>query len=155
MLRPLFVGCLLGAVSLMACTRDADDPAVDEFHDVTEQSEHESLDERQQYTGQGTYLVGLMSTPEEISVDEAFSLTLTVRDSSGAPLSESLEVRVDGFMPDHGHGMNTEARVADMGDGCYQVEGMRFHMPGEWVVYVDVVTGETTERATFDYRLDE
>ncbi len=52
------------------------------------------------------------------------------------PLSvESLEVNAD--MPAHGHGMNYQTQVVTQGKGKYLVEGLLFHMPGEWRIRID------------------
>ena len=52
-------------------------------------------------------------------------------------------------MPAHQHGMNTKPELTDKGDGKYKVDGMLFHMSGDWVIFVDVTRGEATERASF------
>jgi hypothetical protein len=44
-----------------------------------------------------------------------------------------LQITVDGGMPQHGHGLPTKPRVTkDLGDGRYQVEGLKFNMGGWW-----------------------
>jgi hypothetical protein len=46
---------------------------------------------------------------------------------------EGLQISVDGGMPQHGHGLPTKPRVTkDLGDGRYQVEGLKFNMGGWW-----------------------
>jgi hypothetical protein len=44
-----------------------------------------------------------------------------------------LQITVDGGMPQHGHGLPTKPRVTkDLGNGRYQVEGLKFNMGGWW-----------------------
>ena len=49
-------------------------------------------------------------------------------------------VHFDGGMPAHGHGFVTRPRVTrNLGNGEFLVEGVKFHMPGDWVLLVSVV----------------
>ena len=36
-----------------------------------------------------------------------------------------------------------------LGDGAYRVDGLLFHMPGSWEIYVSVAGDGAKERATF------
>jgi hypothetical protein len=56
-------------------------------------------------------------------------------------------------MPSHGHGMNTKPRLTRLGDGEWRAEGMLFHMPGEWELYVYVGLDKAMERAAFPLKL--
>ena len=80
-----------------------------------------------------------------------FALELQIcRD--GAPLSPG-RLRVDADMPAHGHGMNYRARVRERGAGRYTVDGLLFHMPGDWRVRIDVTLGERMQTVELEYRL--
>ena len=50
-------------------------------------------------------------------------------------------VRVDATMPEHKHGMNYAPTMMAIGDGRYRVDGLLFHMPGNWEVAFDVRAG--------------
>ena len=66
----------------------------------------------------------------------------------GPPLNDyfSLEIKneayatynlkVDADMPGHGHGMITRPEVTALEPGRWQVDGMIFHMPGLWELYL-------------------
>ncbi|MCX6125884.1 MAG: hypothetical protein NTV34_14210 [Proteobacteria bacterium] len=43
-------------------------------------------------------------------------------------------VGFDAQMPAHRHGMVTRAKISQMEPGVFLVEGVKFHMPGEWVM---------------------
>lgn len=43
---------------------------------------------------------------------------------------------VDATMPAHQHGMNYTPQITTLGDGLFQIDGMVFHMPGEWEIRV-------------------
>jgi hypothetical protein len=52
----------------------------------------------------------------------------------------------DGGMPSHGHGFVTRPRVTrNLGNGEFLVEGVKFHMPGEWVFRVTVTGRELSD----------
>ena len=54
----------------------------------------------------------------------------------------------DGGMPAHGHGFNTAPRVTrELDDGAFLVEGVRFHMGGDWELYAGVVEPDGADRA--------
>lgn len=95
--------------------------------------------------------VELVVTPDPIPVNEHFTAEVAVRARAdgGPPTS----VRVDADMPAHGHGMNTEPRLSPLGEGRWRVEGLLFHMPGSWELYVDVGEGQALERAAFPVEL--
>lgn len=46
------------------------------------------------------------------------------------------EIQFDARMPEHGHGMSTSPIVQGKDQGSYLVRGVRFNMPGKWVVTV-------------------
>ena len=95
----------------------------------------------------GGYEVTLQPSGGGILWNKHFSLEMNLK--SERPLSEDFEVRVDADMPAHRHGMNTKAEVFDQGKFAYVVEGMLFHMKGDWVITVELTEGGVTEKAEF------
>ena len=64
------------------------------------------------------------------------------------------EVRVDGHMPEHRHGMNYKASVKAQGEpGRYRAEGLMFHMPGNWEFLFDVRDAKGMERLKQEFPL--
>jgi len=57
-------------------------------------------------------------------------------------------------MPAHGHGMNTQPEVVAGKEGDYRVDGMLFHMAGEWVITVEVGSQGKMERASFPVQIE-
>lgn len=90
------------------------------------------------------YAVAFRTQPANIEVGRHFSVELIVCPKAGAGAADA--VRVDGFMPEHGHGMNYKATVTRLADGRYRAAGMMFHMPGRWDFIFDVRAGGKTER---------
>lgn len=78
--------------------------------------------------------------------------TLTLHDSAGAAV-EGAAITITGGMPAHGHGLPTEPAVtADLGEGRYLVEGMKFNMMGHWVIdfQIEAEPGSDTARLELD-----
>lgn len=70
-----------------------------------------------------------------IAVGKHFSLNVQV-----CGLAASL-VKVDADMPAHKHGMNYKpviTAIAPTSSGMYQIDGLMFHMPGQWRLTFDV-----------------
>lgn len=53
------------------------------------------------------------------------------------------DVVVTPWMPAHGHGIDTEVSVSELGEGEYEA-GFIFSMPGTWELQVDVDDGAGT-----------
>ena len=81
------------------------------------------------------------STPDgPPTINRIHSWVLHVESPDGKPV-EDAEITVAGGMPEHDHGLPTRPRVTrELGDGDYQLDGMRFHMRGYWEIEVTVVT---------------
>ncbi len=94
----------------------------------------------------GTYLVHYTSQPQQIPLNEPFTLDVQVVRADGKPLTGE-RLSVDGRMPEHRHGMTTQPIVQVLSGGHFKVEGMLFHMPGRWELYFDISSEGRTERA--------
>ncbi|MGK0185873.1 MAG: hypothetical protein ACI9R3_001656 [Verrucomicrobiales bacterium] len=103
-------------------------------------------------TDQGNFNVTVSPEGGEIERNKHFSLTVTVDANNGA--TGDVDVVVDADMPAHQHGMNTKPEIFPAGDSQYRVEGMAFHMSGDWVITVDVTREGTTERASIPISVD-
>jgi YtkA-like len=92
------------------------------------------------------YVLSYRTKPETVAVGQHFAVEMAVCPRAGLPAPES--VQVDGFMPDHNHGMNYKAVVKPAGDGRYAAAGLMFHMPGRWDFIFEVRGGGKTDRMT-------
>lgn len=70
---------------------------------------------------------------DTVPLARPFSMQVLVCDPDQAD-----DMRVDAMMPAHQHGMNYTPQVTDQGKGVFQIDGMLFHMPGEWEIQVDI-----------------
>ncbi|MDP6849782.1 MAG: FixH family protein [Planctomycetota bacterium] len=60
--------------------------------------------------------------------------------------SEADSIQVDADMPAHGHGMIVKPVVTQEEPGVWRVDGMKYHMPGAWELYVDLLKSDSSER---------
>ena len=90
------------------------------------------------------YVVVYATKPGPIVVGEHFVVDFAVCPRAGGARPRS--VRIDATMPEHRHGMNYRAAVAELAPGRYRAEGLLFHMPGRWEITFDVVADGATER---------
>ncbi len=108
-----------------------------------------------QPTELGHFTVSYTSDLDPVTINRLHTWTLHLADSAGAPVDDAT-VTIDGGMPEHNHGMPTEPIVTPLGGGDYRAEGMKFQMPGWWIVTVtvtDTVGAAQPDHATFNLLL--
>jgi hypothetical protein len=103
-------------------------------------------------SAQGRYTATL--TPEQqLRPRRMQTMRVTVVDNTGRAV-EGAALRIDGGMPQHGHGLPTRPHVTrSLGDGRYEVGGVRFNMGGWWEFEVDITTDGGTDVVTFNLDL--
>ena len=90
------------------------------------------------------YVLSYRTRPAKLAVSQHFVVELVVCPKGGQLAPE--DVRVDGFMPEHNHGMNYRAAVKAEEGGRYLADGLMFHMPGKWDFIFEVRGGGKTDR---------
>jgi len=101
----------------------------------------------------GGFKATYSSDPEAIPVNKMLSWKLKVETADGQVVKDA-EITVTGDMPEHGHGLPTEPKVTkNFGDGTYLVEGIKFSMPGWWIMNFTIKAGGKTETVTFNLQL--
>jgi hypothetical protein len=101
----------------------------------------------------GLYTVSFVSRTDPIPLNKIHSWQIHVVDARGTPVSDAT-ILVDGGMPQHGHGLPTKPRVTEnLGNGDFLVEGLRFQMPGWWVVNFSITAGPGTDKVVFNLKL--
>jgi hypothetical protein len=104
-------------------------------------------------SGKGLFKVSYESELNPIAVNRFHGWRLTVKTPGGEPVTGA-EISVEGRMPEHGHGLPTQPFVTqELPGGVYLVEGMKFQMPGWWVVNFHIKAGEKEDTVTFNLRL--
>ena len=67
--------------------------------------------------------------------------------------SRAVDIDFKGHMPGHAHGMPTQPRVvAALAPGVFRVAGVRFQMPGWWVIEFVITGDEFSDTIRFDLR---
>ena len=89
-------------------------------------------------SGDGLFVVSFETELDPIGINRIHNWVLSIRTANDEPV-QSAELTVVGGMPLHNHGLPTRPRVTEnLGDGRYRLEGMRFHMNGQWEVSVTI-----------------
>lgn len=97
------------------------------------------------------YVLSYRTKPAKLAVSQHFVVEMAVCPKSGQPAPES--VRVDGFMPEHNHGMNYRPVVKPGEGGRYLADGLMFHMPGKWDFIFEIRGAGRTDRVTHSIML--
>jgi hypothetical protein len=103
-------------------------------------------DARSGTSADGTYTVKWEVVGGAIPDAEPFAIAFAVTRADGKPVAADAEVFVDAEMPHHGHGMNFVPTVKRRGGDTFLGEGLLFHMPGRWVLAIDVGEDGVRER---------
>jgi len=99
-------------------------------------------------------LVVTYSVPDgAVEINRMHSWVLHVESATGTPITGAA-IEVDGGMPAHDHGLPTRPRVTrEIGNGDYQLDGLRFHMGGYWEIVVTVSTNAGVETIVIPLKL--
>ena len=104
-------------------------------------------------TEQGLFEVSYTSDVDSVPVNQMQSWTLHIETAAGQPV-ENATITVDGDMPQHGHGLPTRPQVTrNLGNGDYLVEGLKFHMPGWWVMDFAITVNGQSDQVRFNMML--
>jgi hypothetical protein len=97
-----------------------------------------SFGEEEWLTRSGFYRVSFDSELSPIQINRIHDWVFTVTTAEGDAVTGAV-ISVTGGMPLHNHGLPTQPRMTEeLGEGRYLVEGMRFHMNGEWELLVTI-----------------
>lgn len=81
------------------------------------------------------------------------TVRITIRDAEGRAIDQA-QISIDGGMPQHGHGLPTRPRVTrNLGDGIYEIEGVRFNMGGWWEFKLAIAGSHGSDIVTFNLAL--
>lgn len=87
-----------------------------------------------------------------IPMAKHFALEVQLCDKNAA--SDAQLQKADATMPAHKHGMNYRPVIRPLGAGRFRIEGMMFHMAGQWELAFELKTGSETLRLTQEVRAD-
>ena len=100
-----------------------------------------------------SFNVTITSKLDPIAINTMHAWIIHVENNNKQDVLEA-DINVDGGMPDHNHGLPTRPQVTkNLGDGCYLLEGMKFHMGGWWTISISIRDGIISDSVTFDLNL--
>ncbi len=139
---PAHVAAPVGAAPVVAAPVGAAPATLPATPPAAGAADRTLLEERSGVTTNGAFVVTWAPVPDPIPFNEAWKLAVTVARAASPTVPESgARLELDATMPAHGHGMNRTPRVITNGDGTFVVEGMLFHMSGEWNLVFHVYVG--------------
>ena len=102
----------------------------------------------------GLFVVTVVSQMDPVVINETHSWLIHIETPDESPVTDA-EISIEGGMPEHNHGFPTAPRVTEnQGGGDYLLEGMRFNMGGEWVLTLEIQSGDQTDSVTFEFELN-
>jgi len=96
------------------------------------------------------YVVTLQPPASPVAINHLHAWQVKLASPTGAPVSNA-RIKVDGGMPQHGHGLPTRPQVTrELADGGYLIEGMKFSMTGWWEIKLAIDGPAGADRVTFN-----
>ena len=103
-------------------------------------------------SAQGRY-VATLEPAKPLRPRQMQTVRVTVHDAEGRAIDDA-QITIDGGMPQHGHGLPTRPRVTqNLGDGVYEIEGVRFNMGGWWEFKLAIADSRGADTVTFNLDL--
>lgn len=101
-------------------------------------------------TESGLYRATLSPGAASIPIGRMQVWTVALQTAGGASLTKAA-ITVDGGMPQHGHGLPTAPQVTRyLGDGRYQIEGVKFNMHGWWTFVLAITASSGRDVVAFN-----
>ena len=137
---------LLFVLALAGCTSNPKLDTSNTNHPLKYSTEHAVS----QWTDDKKYHVTLHSNLYPLKMGKIHSWTVKVLYPDGKPV-EQAKIYIHGGMPQHQHGFPTHPRVNKyLGDGVYRIDGIKFTMPGDWQIRINVKEETRRDRAVFN-----
>jgi hypothetical protein len=101
----------------------------------------------------GSYIVSYSSKVTPIPINQIHQWILHLETADGEPVSDA-NLELQGGMPLHDHGLPTNPLATEyLGEGNYLIEGVRFHMMGDWEITLEISQGNITDTALIYLRI--
>lgn len=144
---------MLTTISAMGCG-EGTEPDPPSIPAVASQTGSESSPQSwRSQSESGFYQISLRPEEGQARVGGRHGWVVSVETTDGVPFRPS-RLAFDGGMPQHGHGFDTRPHVSRTRSvGEFLVDGVRFHMPGDWMLRVEVVGPSGPDVAFFQIRV--
>ncbi|MEA2464851.1 MAG: hypothetical protein QOJ98_2598 [Acidobacteriota bacterium] len=104
-------------------------------------------------SAESRYTATIEPPAQPLKARRMLKVQVTIRDAGGRPV-DGATIDIDGGMPQHGHGLPTKPRVTrSLGDGRYEIDGLRFNMGGWWELHLAVTSPAGADRVTFNLQV--
>jgi hypothetical protein len=101
-------------------------------------------------TAAGVYRVTLMPPARKPAINQMHAWKVKLATPDGAAVRNAT-FKVDGGMPQHGHGLPTQPRVTrELEPGIYALDGMKFSMTGWWEIKLAIDAARGADKVTFN-----
>jgi YtkA-like len=101
-------------------------------------------------SAQGLYIATLHGAAT-LQPRRMYTLQVNVVDAANGQVVPDAAITIGGGMPQHGHGLPTKPRVTKtLGNGWYEISGLRFNMGGWWELKLTITTPAGTDTVTFN-----
>jgi len=106
-------------------------------------------------TADSKFIVTLQPPATPAAINQLHAWQVRLATPAGAPIARA-RIKVDGGMPQHGHGLPTRPQVTqELSDGTYLIEGMKFSMTGWWEIKLAIDSPEGSGQVTFNTVVSE
>ncbi len=99
------------------------------------------------------FAVSYQSQTVPLPLNRIHSWQTTIKTVDDGRPVEGAVVKIYGGMPAHRHGLPTQPRTTEVGNGRYLIRGLKFSMMGDWEVWLDVTYGSLSEKLVFKLSL--
>jgi len=101
----------------------------------------------------GGKLLHIHSELSPLAINRMHGWRLRLTTTDNIPITNAT-ISIEGGMPDHDHGLPTRPEITgESAPGVYQLEGLRFHMPGRWLLSFEIAADGTVDSASFEFEL--
>lgn len=112
-----------------------------------------AADEASWISQRGLFVVSYESELEPMQINKLHAWWIHIENSAGEAVDGAV-VEAIGGMPVHDHGLPTRPRVtAELGGGNYKLDGMRFHMAGQWEITLNITADGNTDTVVIGLEL--
>jgi hypothetical protein len=95
--------------------------------------------------------IEVRTAPDQPPSRGLIDVELVVNDADGKPV-DGLDLTVQPWMPQMGHGASTKPSIEAMGRGHYVVSKVAFFMPGQWELRTSIA-GSMNDSATVNFQI--
>lgn len=96
------------------------------------------------------YRASMIPSPDPIERNRSLTLTVEIRTAANAPV-EGASLALESWMPDDDNvSVGRPRAIAELGDGFYRVEGLRFDSRGWWNLRLQISAAGMTDSLAFN-----